>query len=1050
MNLKTTFFFVVILLSSSLSFAEKIPPVGCPTITMSGTQVNCYGGNNGSASVAVSGGSGNYTYTWSFGTGPWTNSLTALSVGTYTVNVKDNVSGCTVVGAYVVDQPSPISLLSSFVSNVNCYGTNSGSINIAVTGGKAPYTYLWTNGATSQNISSLSAGTYSVTITDANVSPSCTYTTSFTVTQPATALNSSAIVNPVSCAGGADGSIDVTVWGGTTPYSYSWSNSQLSQDISSLTSGTYTLTVNDAKGCSLSGTSYNVDQPAPLSGVISSTDVTCFGTSTGSATFNVTGGTLPYSYSWQNTEMLFSSNTAILSGIPANNYSVTATDSKGCTTNGNVVVVQPSLLTATATSTNVLCYGNSTGYIDLAVNGGTAPYSFSWQNNASVVIATTEDVSNLSAGTYTVTVTDNKGCTVSLSKTITQPSAPLSATFVVSHVLCYGNSTGSINLTVEGGTTPYSYSWTSSQTTEDINFVSAGNYGFAILDANLCPFSGSATVNQPLAPISVSNIVTNVACNGESNGSIDLTVAGGTSPYYYTWESTTYELSVISQDLFNFPADTYTYNLTDAYGCTYSESIEITEPLLLENTISGVNILCYQGNNGSVDLTVTGGTLPYTFNWNNGVTSEDLINLIAGTYSVVVTDFQGCETTNSITLTQPDTSLYYSYSTMDVKCNNGTDGFIALTVEGGTTPYTYNWSNGATQPTVSGLTASVYTFNVIDYNGCTLSASIEIFQPDPLTMNEVITPVTCYGMSNGIIDISPIGGTTPYQFTWYNSNFALSAQTEDLVDWPADVYQVEIIDSNNCFYEMFFEIEQPDSLIITYTATVVSCNGGSDSDILVEITGGNPPYNTTWSNGATTQDLIGVSAGTYELIVVDSKGCTDSIETTITEPLPISMTFEVTEITCIDQKDGTALATAFGGNGGYYYAWSNGLTNSYVDSLDNQYYSLTITDVLGCTGLDSVFIPRSNALCVEPVSAFTPNGDNYNDTWIIDNMYLYPDAEMKIFDRWGTLIYEQKGIYEPWNGQYNGAEVPSEVYYYILNLNFPERDPLYGNITIVR
>ena len=1030
-----------------MSFAKKAPPVGCPTITMSGVQVNCYGGNNGSASVLVTSGSGNYTYTWSSGSSPWTNSLSGLTVGTYTVNVKDNVTGCTVIGAYVVDQPNPISLLSSFVSNVNCYGASTGSINIVATGGKSPYTYLWTGGSTSQNLTNVSAGNYSVTITDAS---SCTYTSSFTITQPATALNSSAVFTPVSCAGGNNGSIDVTVWGGTTPYSYSWSNSQLSQDISSLTSGPYTLTINDAKGCSLNGLSYNVSQPAPLNGNITATDVTCYGASTGTATFSVSGGTLPYSYSWQNTQTLFSSNSATLSGIPASNYSVTVTDLRGCTISGNIVVLQPSLLTATATSTNVLCYGNSTGAIDLTVNGGTTPYSYSWQNSASVVVATSQDISNLPSGVYTVTVTDNLGCTVTLSRTITQPSAPLSATFNVSHVLCFGNSTGSIDLLVGGGTTPYSFNWTSGQTTEDINFISAGNYGFAILDANLCPFSGSATVNQPLAPISVSNIVTNVACNGESNGSIDLTVTGGTVPYYYVWESTTYELSVISQDLINFPADTYTYDLTDANGCTFTESIQITEPSLLGNSISGVNILCYQGDNGSVDLTVTGGTLPYTFSWNNGATSEDLINLIAGTYSVVVTDFNNCVTTNSITLTQPDTLLYYTYSTIDVKCNNGTDGSISLTVEGGTTPYSYTWSNGSTQPSITALTAGFYTFNVVDYNGCTISGSIEIFQPEPLTMNEIITPVTCYGMSNGIIDISPIGGTSPYQFTWYNSNFALSAQTEDLVSWPADVYQVEIIDSNNCFYEMFFEIEQPDSLIITYTASVVSCDGGSDADILVQITGGNPAYNTTWSNGATTQNLIGVPAGTYELIVVDTKGCTDSIETTITEPLPIIMTFEVTEITCVDQKDGTAFATASGGNGGYYYAWSNGLTNPYIDSLDNQYYYLTITDVLGCTGLDSVFIPRSNANCVEPVSAFSPNGDNYNDTWIIDNMYLYPEAEMKIFNRWGNLIYEKKGIYEPWNGEYNGAKVPSDVYYYILNLNYPERDPLYGNITIVR
>jgi len=280
--------------------------------------------------------------------------------------------------------------------------------------------------------------------------------------------------------------------------------------------------------------------------------------------------------------------------------------------------------------------------------------------------------------------------------------------------------------------------------------------------------------------------------------------------------------------------------------------------------------------------------------------------------------------------------------------------------------------------------------------------------------------------------------------------FALSAQTEDLNNYPADIYQVEIIDSNNCFYEMFFEIEQPELLVITFTSSIASCFGSSDADILVDIAGGNPPYTATWSNGVTTEDLMDVPAGTYELVVADTKGCTDSIEATIIEPLPITMAFEVTEITCIDQKDGTALVTASGGNDGFYYDWSHGATTDFVDSLDYQYYFLLVTDVLGCTGTDSVFIPKNDVVCVDPVNTFTPNGDNYNDTWFIENMYLYPNMEMQIFNRWGNLIHKQEGLYEPWNGKMHAVEAPSEVYYYILNLNTPDREPLTGNITIVR
>lgn len=1050
--MKFLFAFVVVFFAIKAAHADNGLTVGCPTIVMSGSSVSCYGGSDGTAAVSISP-AGSYTISWS--NGQTATNLVGLSVGTYTVNVKNTTSGCTVVGAFVVTQPDPILITSSFITNVNCYGESTGGVSVSLTGGTPVYNCVWKNSAntvvatstgSTSTLTGMPAGTDSLIVTD---SEGCILRQTYTITQPIEALNSSEVVQNVSCFTGNNGSIDVSVWGGTPPYAYSWSNTATTQDISGLTASAYNLTITDTKGCTKDN-SYNITQPTQVTSVMSSTDVNCFGGATGSVSVSVSGGTPGYSYSWQNSTTLFSANTATLNNVVADIYSVVATDSKGCTTSGTVTVNQPPLLTATAVVTNVKCYGQSTGIVDLTVVGGSVPYSYAWTNSLGVSFGTGADITNVPAGIYTVVVTDSKGCTFTLTEEVLEPLAPLSSSYEVTNVLCYGNNTGAIDLTVQGGTTPYTYTWTSGQTTQDVNFLLAGTYGYGVLDANLCPVSGSVVIIQPAAPLNVTNVITNVNCFGESNGTIDLTVTGGTVPYTYTWENSVYELSIVSQDLVNFPAETYTYLVTDAHGCTSGQSLTITEPALLISSVTGVNILCYGGNNGSVDLTVAGGTLPYSYNWNSGSTSQDLINLIAGTYSVTVTDAHNCTTSSSITLTQPDAPLSFTFTTEDVKCNNGSDGSIDLVIEGGTEPYTYAWSNGGTLSSITDLTAGMYSFLVTDFNGCTISGSMEIFQPDALTLNEVITPVTCYGFSDGVIDISPVGGTTPYQFTWFNSDYALSAQTEDLSGWPADVYQVEIIDSNNCFYEMFFEIEQPEILAITYTYSVVSCNGGADANILVDITGGNPAYTTTWSNGATTEDLLNIPAGYYELIVVDTKGCTDSIEATIEEPLPVTMTFEVTEITCIDQKDGTAYVNAAGGNGGFTYLWSNGETTPFIDSLDNLWYFMTVTDVLGCTGSDSVFIPKNPQVCVDPVTAFSPNGDNYNDTWFIENMQLYPDAEMQIFNRWGNLIHQQTGVYEPWNGEVNGVPMPSDVYYFILNLNFPGREPLHGNITIVR
>ncbi len=1025
-------------------FAEnEIPLDICPTLLMSGNDVSCYGDNDGSAFVQAINGSGNYTYNWSNGVN--TTSNVGLTVGTYTVLVKDLTTGCTVVGAYVVGSPDPI-LTDEIVTNVLCNGDATGQVNVTTYGGTSPYNFSWTNGTTNEDLTNVQAGVYTLSISDQN---NCTYSEAYTITEPLEPLQGDAVVNDADCFATTTGSIDLTAWGGSPAYGYLWSTGAVTQDISNLATGNYSVVITDNNGCTLNQ-SYFIDQPQALGGTMSSSDVLCFGESTGVASIAVTGGTTLYNYSWQNSVNLFAANSATLSGIPADNYQVTVTDGNGCVYIDNIDVFQPSEIQIASVISNVNCFGGSDGEINITVSGGSPAYSYSWTDDGGNVISTSQDLVNVPAGIYSVVVTDVNGCTKSITEEVTQPLLPITVTYSVVDVLCFGNNTGSIDLTVSGGTPLYSYSWSSGQSTEDVSNLLAGNYTYTVIDANGCIETDVVTVNQPAAPLTVTAVIQDVNCFGESNGSIDLTVTGGTAGYTFDWQNSAFNLSYSQEDLINFPADAYRYEVTDANGCQAIDTLDINEPDELIPVINPTHIACYGEATGEIDLVVTGGTTPYFYAWSNGPITEDQTNLIAGFYAVTVTDDHGCVANTDITLLQPTDTISFTADITPVTCNNGTDGAIDLFVSGGTPGYDYLWSTGDTLPSIDELTGGYFHFSVIDNNNCLFEDSIFVYQPDPLLLNEVVTPVRCYGGSDGSIELNPTGGTAPYTFAWFDSTFALAYQGEDLIDFVANVYQVEITDSNGCFYEEFIELPQPDSLIVDAEIKQVTCYGGDDGAVFIDISGGNPGYITNWSNGTTDEDLIDVVSDTFELVVIDTKQCTDTFSYFVWQPDSMGVVFSHDPVTCVDHSNGVAYAYPFGGNGGYSYDWNNGSIEDIAQNLHSDWHSLLVTDVLGCEVRDSVFVTKIDRPCIDPPNAFTPNGDNYNDGWQIDNIHLYPDLEVLVFNKWGNQVHRQAGGYEPWDGKINGVDAPSDTYYYVININYLDRKAVVGNVTILR
>ena len=749
----------------------------------------------------------------------------------------------------------------------------------------------------------------------------------------------------MACFGNSTGGIDLTVTGGTAPYTYLWSNNATTQDLTLLSAGNYVVTVTDNNLCSQLQT-YTVSQPsAPLSSTLSYTNIACFGNSTGSINLVPTGGNPPYTFLWSNAAV-----TEDLNNLVPGPYSVTIRDLRNCITTNTVNLTQPqSPLVSSFTKVDPICFGVNSGSIDLSVQGGTNPYSYSWTNGA-----ITQDLSNIGAGNYNVLVTDFGGCTTTQNITLTQPT-PSGVTFTKTNVLCFGNATGTVDATIFGGIAPYSYSWSNGATTEDLTNTIAGNYSLVVTDAINCPITGNVTITQPASPLLVTENHNDALCVGALQGSIDLTISGGTSGYTINWNN-----SATTEDLTQLASGTYIATISDANNCSTSKSITILDPsntMVLSET--HLNVSCFGFSNASIDLNVTGGTIGYTYNWNNAVTTQDLSNLSAGNYYVTVTDGNQCQSFISTIITQPTTSLSVQGIKTDVRCYGETNGAISIITSGGTTPYTFSWSNGATTEDLSSLPTGFYSLIVTDFSNCTANYSTTILQPLDIVIGQSITDVSCFGGNNGSIDMTPAGGVTPYSYSWNTG-----ATTQDLSSLITGNYTLTLTDANQCVDSLTVNVGQPSAPIsISQIVKNVSCRGGSDGEIRIVPSGGNSNYTFLWSNGETTAEIYSLTSGTYSVTVKDLKNCTATFTIIVTEPAAIlSLTNSFTPVLCHGDSSGTATVNAFGGTTPYSYLWNNGATTSTALNLNSGSYSVIVTDANLCTSSIAVNVTEPSAL----------------------------------------------------------------------------------------
>ena len=776
-----------------------------------GYDVSCNGGNDGSAQITTIQGTAPFTYIWSNGN---TDSIANnLSTGTYGITVTDS-SGCSNILSITITEPPVLTASANVTNPISFPGVNDGSVTVTPSGGTSPYTYLWSNNATTQTINNLFAGTYTVTVTDAN---GCTTIASVTLSDPTIFLSQIQINSNyngfnVSCFGANDGSATVQVANGTTPYTYLWNNGETTPTAINLPAGWAVVTITDAMNQILVD-SVNLTEPSVLvasANIVS--PISCFGITDGSLSANAIGGVPTYSYLWNN-----SSTSTTLNNLAQGTYQVTITDANNCTDSTSVILIEPTILTVSITQDSIYngfgvrCFDGNDGHVTAFANGGTPNYFYTWNNTQTTAFA-----NNLSAGMQIVTVTDANNCTISDTIILNQPTAITTNTIVTTdyngfNISCFGANNAAANTTASGGVPTYNYVWNNAQTLASANNLSVGFAIVTITDLNNCTLIDSTTVTEP-TDLTIGTLVTSnyngsdISCFGANDGSITATLSGGVYSYNFQWNTNQTDSS-----LSNLVAGTYYITATDANNCTTYDSITLTEPLALANTLSTSSTSC----DGSQDITATttGGTGNYAYNWNNGNTNNINPNLFGGTYSVTISDANNCTIQDLITITTLDT----------LSVNLGNDTILCLgkslllnATQADITSYV--WQDNSTNPTFNVTENGNYHVEITNINGCTASDSILVtYSVIELLQALPIDTTIC---ENTTFDIDATA-TDAIQYVWQDGT-----TTPTYIASSEGIYAVTVTNIYNCTadFSTTVSVQLPPTIAWQLPTDTIMCN----------------------------------------------------------------------------------------------------------------------------------------------------------------------------------------------------------------------------------
>ena len=747
------------------------------------------------------------------------------------------------------------------------------------------------------------------------------------------------------CFGECNGLANANATGGSGNYVYSWSNGGQSSDGINLCATTYTLTVTDV-GNSCTATTVVTIIDSPQLTMTPTVNSTSCGFNNGSVFPNTTGGTGAYTYLWSNT-----STATSLSNLSPNTYSVTVKDANQCTATYAAAVLSSLPITVQTTAVDASCSA-SNGSATANVTDGIPNYIYSWSvGGGGVTSSTSNTKNNLSAGIYTVTVTDGMGCIGTSVVSVGNISGPSISSVTTTNSIC-GNANGAAIVNAAGGTGMHTYSWTNGSTSKTNNNLTPGTYDVTVTDANGCkdtyPVTVGNTVNLNLTTSSSAE-----AC-GKSNGSAAVLASGGSPDYTYTWSNGQSGITTSSVDINNgLSFGTYTVTVTDGLGCVVSATTNVINVAGPSASVGSVVDETCGNSNGSANVIGSGGTGALTYSWSNSVTTPTALNLAAATYTVDVIDANSCVATVFVTVqNSPDLSIQIISTPENCATANGTAN---VSTPGGTPSYTYEWSDGTNNISASkndnigGLAAAIYTVTVTDANGCSDSKPFAVAAVGPVLSIGTVFNETC-GLANGSADVIASGGVGTFTYNWSSGSTSVTA-----IGLSANMYTVTVSDMNGCSGTKNVTITNTPGLSVTVTSTINETCGNSNGSAFVSVTGGTPGYNFTWSSGSMSATATGLAANVYTVTVSDVNACSGTTVATIINAVPvITVTSNVPEI--CGSGNGSTSVSVSGGTPTYTYSWSSGSTSATANNLIAATYTLTVSDAAACTSYTTVTI----------------------------------------------------------------------------------------------